>query len=76
VLERHGFDFEGANVPGRPTFTFAGIIPHFMRPKLDWIAIRGMTAVRASAAVVPARNSIWAGRFSDHDFITCEIVPS
>jgi len=45
-----------------------------MRPKLDWIALRGIAALPGSAAVVPARNSIWSARFSDHDFITCEIA--
>jgi len=73
VLEEHGFDFEGANVPGHPTFTFARIVPQFLRPKLDWIALRQMAAVPGSAAVVAAQSSAWSRRFSDHDFITCEI---
>lgn len=75
LLEEDGFDFEGANVPRQPTFTFSRIIPHFLRPKLDWIALRDLAAVPGSAAVVPARNRAWSPRFSDHDFVTCEIRP-
>jgi endonuclease/exonuclease/phosphatase family metal-dependent hydrolase len=75
LLEASGFDFDGANVPGRPTFTFSRFIPHFLRPKLDWIALRDLGVVPGSAAVVAACNGAWSPRFSDHDFVTCEIRP-
>ncbi|HTW87570.1 MAG TPA: endonuclease/exonuclease/phosphatase family protein [Candidatus Binataceae bacterium] len=75
LLEECGFDFAGANVPEVPTFTFSRIIPHVLRPKLDWIAQRGLAIVPGSAAVVAARNGTWSPRFSDHDFVTCQIRP-
>jgi endonuclease/exonuclease/phosphatase family metal-dependent hydrolase len=73
ALEEYGFDFGGANVPEHPTFTFAKLVPRFLRPKLDWIALREMEAVPGSAAVVAAQSSAWSTRFSDHDFVTCQI---
>jgi endonuclease/exonuclease/phosphatase family metal-dependent hydrolase len=75
LLEACGFDFADANVPGIPTFTFSRLVPHFLRPKLDWIALRDLAAVPRSAAVVPAHNGRWSARFSDHDFVTCEVLP-
>ena len=71
-IEAHGFSIEGANVPGAPTFTMARLIPPLWRPKLDWIAARGIAPVADSAAVVPARTSIIGRRVSDHDFVMCE----
>lgn len=72
-LAAANFDLRGANVPWQPTFTFARMIPPFMRPKLDWIALRGLEPLPDSAAVIPARQSLLARRFSDHDFITCDV---
>jgi endonuclease/exonuclease/phosphatase family metal-dependent hydrolase len=72
VLEREGFDYRHANVPLAPTFTPSGLLPRFMRPKLDWIALRGLKAVAGSAHVTPARH--WLKRFSDHDFVVCDFT--
>jgi endonuclease/exonuclease/phosphatase family metal-dependent hydrolase len=71
-IEAHGFSIEGANVPGVPTFTLSGLVPRRWRPKLDWIAARGIRPVDGSAAVVPARTSAFGRRVSDHDFVLCE----
>jgi endonuclease/exonuclease/phosphatase family metal-dependent hydrolase len=71
-LEEHGFSIEGANVPGVATFTFSRMVPPRWRPKLDWIAARGIEPVKGSAMVVPARTSILGRRVSDHDFVLCE----
>jgi len=68
-----GFEIEGANALGRPTFTFSRAIPALFRPRLDWIALRGARAAAGSAQVVAARGSFAARRFSDHDFITVAI---
>ncbi|MBF6568479.1 MAG: endonuclease/exonuclease/phosphatase family protein [Candidatus Binataceae bacterium] len=76
ILERCGFAFDDANVPGIPTFTFSRMIPPFVRPKLDWLGVRGLAVVKGSATVVPARGSFFAPRFSDHDFITCQVRQS
>ena len=46
-LGEAGFEMRGANVEGRPTFTFARTVPPWMRPKLDWIALRGLKPVPA-----------------------------
>jgi endonuclease/exonuclease/phosphatase family metal-dependent hydrolase len=73
-LNEAGFSIDGANQPGKPTFTFSRAIPPFMRPKLDWIALRGLTPVPGSAAVVPARLSVLGPRISDHDFIVCDVM--
>jgi len=43
------------------------------RPKLDWIATRGLKFVPRSAVVIPARRSFFSGRLSDHDFVTVEL---
>lgn len=73
-LDEAGFSIDGANQPGKPTFTFSRAIPPFMRPKLDWIALRDLTPVPGSAAVVPARVSFAGPRISDHDFIVCDVM--
>jgi endonuclease/exonuclease/phosphatase family metal-dependent hydrolase len=70
-LRQIGFETRGANLCGRPTFTPSGFIPSFVRPKLDWLALRQLRPVIGSAAVVPARRAPWRRRFSDHDFIMC-----
>jgi endonuclease/exonuclease/phosphatase family metal-dependent hydrolase len=69
-LAAAGFEIDGANAPGRATFTFSRAIPPLLRPRLDWIAVRGVRPVANSAAVVPARESFTSRRLSDHDFIT------
>lgn len=71
---RHArFEIEGANVAGKPTFTFHRAVPPLLRPKLDWIALRGLKAVPDSARVIAARASFLGPRVSDHDFVMCEI---
>lgn len=69
-LAAAGFEIDGANAPGRPTFTFSRAIPPLFRPRLDWIALRGVRPVKGSAQVVEPREAFAARRFSDHDFIT------
>ncbi len=69
-LAAAGFEVDGANALGRPTFTFSRAIPSIFRPRLDWIALRGVCPVPDSAQVVAARRSFGPRRFSDHDFIT------
>jgi endonuclease/exonuclease/phosphatase family metal-dependent hydrolase len=70
-LREAGFDTAGANVSGMATFTPSRLLPPIVRPKLDWLALRGLKPIAGSAAVVPARTSFFAPRFSDHDFIMC-----
>lgn len=72
-LAEAGFEVGGANAPGRQTFTLSGIIPPPIRLKLDWIAPRGLEPVPGSAAVRPARQSIFGPRISDHDFVVCDL---
>ena len=72
-LARGGFKVRGANVPGKPTFTFSRAIPPALRPKLDWIALRGLEPMPGSARVVAARESFFGPRVSDHDFVMCEV---
>jgi len=72
-IKEAGLETEGVNVKYRATFTFSGVIPHFMRPKLDWLAVRGMRAVAGSAAVIAPKTSIFSRRASDHDFVTVEL---
>jgi endonuclease/exonuclease/phosphatase family metal-dependent hydrolase len=72
-LSEAGFDTAGANVSGTATFTPSRLVPPMVRPKLDWLALRGLKPVAGSAAVVPARMSLFAPRFSDHDFIMCTV---
>jgi hypothetical protein len=71
-LEQAGFKLDGSNVPGKRTYTFSRLWPTFMRPNLDWIALRGLKPVRGSARVVAARPSFFSQRVSDHDFVMCE----
>jgi endonuclease/exonuclease/phosphatase family metal-dependent hydrolase len=72
-LREAGFETAGANVNGTATFTPSRLVPPIVRPKLDWLALRGLTALAGSAAVVPARMSRFSPRFSDHDFIMCTV---
>jgi len=71
-LIRVGFTFEGANLPLAPTFAPAAPVPRFIRPKLDWVATRGLRPLPHSARVVCATRS-WSRRISDHDFIACDL---
>jgi endonuclease/exonuclease/phosphatase family metal-dependent hydrolase len=73
LLDKAGFDTAGANVDGIPTFAPSRLVPPMIRPKLDWLAVRGLKTIPGSAAVVPARMSFLAPRFSDHDFIVCSV---
>ena len=72
-LEKVGFNVDGANLPGKRTYTFSKLWPRFMRPNLDWIALRGLKPVRGSARVVSAQPSFFSQRVSDHDFVMCEV---
>ncbi len=72
IAER-GLEIQGANVMDCPTFTFSRLVPTRMRPKLDWLATRGVKPVAGSAAVVPARASLFSPRASDHDFVLVDI---
>ncbi len=71
VLDRAGFNYDDTNQPLESTFTLSGLIPPFMRPKLDWIAQRELKALPGSARVVRASQG-WFKRMSDHDFIVCD----
>src|SRR5262249_37007329 len=73
-LSDAGFEIRGANADGRPTFTFVRPIPPWMRPKLDWIALRGLKPMPGSAMVIPARTGLLAQRASDHDFIAADVA--
>jgi endonuclease/exonuclease/phosphatase family metal-dependent hydrolase len=72
-LAAAGLEIDGVNRMRKPTFTFGRIIPPLFRPKLDWLAARGLKPVRRSAAVIPARQSFFSHRVSDHDFVTVEL---
>jgi endonuclease/exonuclease/phosphatase family metal-dependent hydrolase len=72
VLEAAGFDFGKSNVPLVPTYTPSGLVPPFLRAKLDWIGLRRLNAVAGSARVVAARLGL--RRISDHDLATCEFT--
>jgi hypothetical protein len=72
-MEQSNFRVDGANAPGKRTFTYSRILPPFVRPNLDWIGLRGLEPVAGSAVAVPARTSFFSGRLSDHDFIVCEV---
>jgi endonuclease/exonuclease/phosphatase family metal-dependent hydrolase len=72
-IEAHGFTTHEANVPRKSTFTFHRAIPPQLRPKLDWIVMRGVRPVAHSARVVPARYSFFGPRVSDHDFVMVDI---
>jgi endonuclease/exonuclease/phosphatase family metal-dependent hydrolase len=64
---------DGVNVAHRPTFTFSGLIPRRMRPKLDWLAVRDLRPIAGTAAVVTPRSRFLRWRISDHDFITVDL---
>jgi len=69
-LRDHGLEIDGVNVPNRPTFTFSGLIPRSMRPKLDWLAVRDLAARSWNGGVRPAAVSGSAAPVvSDHDFV-------
>src|SRR5208283_4910706 len=72
-LRERGLEIEGVNVPKRGTFTFSGLIPRSMRPKLDWLAVRELRPIAGTAAVVTPRSSILQRRASDHDFVTVDL---
>lgn len=71
-LGARGFAIDAANVAHAPTFTPSRLVPPLWRPKLDWIAARGLAPVAGTAAVVPAHTSRFGRRVSDHDFVLCE----
>ena len=71
-LKRAGFTLDSANAPLAPTFKLFTAMPRFMRPKLDWIAVRNVRPVPGSACVVQATRSFGRSA-SDHDFIACEV---
>jgi endonuclease/exonuclease/phosphatase family metal-dependent hydrolase len=73
LLGDAGFNIDGANVAGKPTFTFSRMVPPPLRPKLDWIALRGLAPVPGSARVIAASGSVLGKRLSDHDFVMCEV---
>jgi len=73
-LRDAGLETRGANVEGRATFTFARVIPPWMRPKLDWLALRELHPVAGAARVIPARPGFFAPRVSDHDFIAIDVT--
>lgn len=73
-LAEAGFEVRGANAEGRPTFTFTRMIPPWMRPKLDWIALRGLKPMPGTSRVIPARPGFLAFRVSDHDFIAVDVA--
>lgn len=72
-IRERALELDGANVRYRATFTFSGLIPHLMRPKLDWLAVRGLRPVAGTAVVLSPRESIFSRRVSDHDFVTVEL---
>jgi endonuclease/exonuclease/phosphatase family metal-dependent hydrolase len=72
-LSAAGLRVDDVNLMGKPTFTFTRAIPPRYRPKLDWFAVRGLKGVPGSAAVLPARQSLFSSRLSDHDFVTVEL---
>ncbi len=72
-LRAHGLEIDGVNVMNRPTFTFSGLIPRSMRPKLDWLAVRDLRPIAGSAAVFTPRSPILMRRVSDHDFVTVDL---
>ncbi len=72
-LRAHGLEIDGVNVADRPTFTFSGLIPRSMRPKLDWLAVRDLHPIAGTAAVITPRSPIMMRRVSDHDFVTVDL---
>jgi len=72
-IKERGLEIDGVNVKYRSTFTFSGLIPRLMRPKLDWLAVRGMRPVAGTAAVIAPKQSLFSRRASDHDFVTVDL---
>jgi endonuclease/exonuclease/phosphatase family metal-dependent hydrolase len=72
-LREHRLTIDGVNVANRSTFTFSGLIPRAWRPKLDWLAVRGLRPIAGTAAVVTPRSRILLRRISDHDFVTVDV---
>ncbi len=73
-LGEAGFEVRGANADGRGSFTFSRMIPPWLRPRLDWIALRELRAVAGSAAVISARPGFASPRVSDHDFVMVDVA--
>jgi hypothetical protein len=74
VMRARGLLTEGANVKNRSTFTFSGLIPPPMRPKLDWLALRELEPIPNSAKVISPRTSMLGRRASDHDFVMVDVA--
>ena len=72
-LRERGLEIDGVNVANRSTFTFSGLIPRSMRPKLDWLAVRELRPIEGTAAVVAPRSPVLLRRVSDHDFVTVDL---
>jgi len=72
-IKERGLEIDGVNLKYRSTFTFSGLIPRLMRPKLDWLAVRGMRPVDGTAAVIAPKQSLFSRRASDHDFVTVDL---
>jgi endonuclease/exonuclease/phosphatase family metal-dependent hydrolase len=72
-IRERGLELDGVNLKYRSTFTFSGLIPRMMRPKLDWLAVRGLRPVAGTAAVIAPKQSIFSRRGSDHDFVTVDL---
>jgi endonuclease/exonuclease/phosphatase family metal-dependent hydrolase len=72
-IRERGLEIDRVNVKFRSTFTFSGLIPRMMRPKLDWLAVRGLRPVAGTAAVIAPKQSIFSRRASDHDFVTVDL---
>lgn len=72
-IKEGGLEIDGVNIKYRSTFTFSGLIPRLMRPKLDWLAVRGLRPVAGTAAVIAPKPSIFSRRASDHDFVTVDL---
>jgi endonuclease/exonuclease/phosphatase family metal-dependent hydrolase len=72
-LREHRLTIDGVNVANHSTFTFSGLIPRAWRPKLDWLAVRGLRPIAGTAAVVAPRSGILLRRISDHDFVTVDL---
>ncbi|HLW70205.1 MAG TPA: endonuclease/exonuclease/phosphatase family protein [Candidatus Binataceae bacterium] len=73
-LAQAEFEVDGANARDKRTFTFFRAIPRWLRPNLDWIAVRGLAPLPHSARAVAASASFLRRRVSDHDFIMCEVA--
>ncbi|HYA36174.1 MAG TPA: endonuclease/exonuclease/phosphatase family protein [Candidatus Binataceae bacterium] len=72
-LREAGFSTDDANAEGRGTFTFSRLVPPLFRPKLDWIALREIQPVDATARVIRAQPTTFSPRVSDHDFVSVDI---